>query len=332
MDLTKSIISIRESQLFKGVLILLIVLGHNGILMGKAPGLETNTLNNYLYHFHVYLFLILPFLYDARPFALSQIKKNFIRLYKPYTLLFVLLLLVDAVLYGGVPNAKLLVGAYVTGNEPIIKEAINASFPWFLPTMFSFLILRDWSNNRKCVFLFLFSIIIFAGARLYGAFTLYDINWFVGIGVSAAYYFVAVLGRWLCMQLHTKDLYGVLSILITVLTSISFFVFRNSYNGYWLYNLNAWLIMPLSIFTSLYYMVRIMHDSLVTKCLIYFGKHSLAIYMVHVFVYNALQSVVQYIGMPFNIYVGLLLYLVTLLVTIVIILLLKTVKVYKVIF
>lgn len=90
--------------------------------------------------------------------------------------------------------------------------------------------------------------------------------------------------------------------------------------------------MPLSIFTSLYYMVRIMHDSLVTKCLIYFGKHSLAIYMVHVFVYNALQSVVQYIGMPFNIYVGLLLYLVTLLVTIVIILLLKTVKVYKVIF
>lgn len=332
MDLSQSIISHRDSQILKGILILLIVLGHNGILMGKAPGLEVNTVNRYLYHFHVYLFLILPFLYNAGTLTWSNVKKHFIRLYKPYTVLFLLLIAANFVLYRAVPDPRNLVCAYVTGNEPLIKDAIGASFPWFLPTMFSILLMRDWSNGRNMLPVLLVSIIIFVLARVFDLFTLYEINWFAGAGIAIAYYSVAIIARVICNRLNVEIKYGKLVTAIAIISSILFFVFSDSFSASLLFKLNAWLIMPLSIFASLYFGVRFMKDTKMTKGIVYLGKHSLAIYMLHMFIYNVFELIIYKYDFPLNFIVGLISYLATIMFTLMLIWLLEKARLDKILF
>lgn len=332
MDLSKSIISYRDSQIIKGVLILLIVLGHNGILMGKAPGLEVNVLNRYLYHFHVYLFLILPFLYNSGTITWINVKKHFLRLYKPYTILFVLLIATNLVLYKTGPELRNVLLAYVTGNEPIIKEAIGASFPWFLPTMFSILLMRDWSNGRNIMLLLLLSLTVFVLARIFDLFTLYQINWFVGAGVAIAYYWIAIVARIICKRLIGKVQMGRFAVGIAILTSVAFFLFYNSFNAAFLFKLNAWILIPLSVFAALYHLASMMKDSRFTDAVLYLGKHSLAIYMLHMFVYNALEVIVLKLDIPLNVIVGVISYLVTLMFTLIIVQLLEKIRLAKFLF
>lgn len=116
-----SLLSKNESAIIKGILILLIVLGHNGILMGKAPGLTPTIWNDYLYSFHVYCFLFLPFLYNIPNFTKDRIKRNFIHLYKPYTTVFILLLIMRFLDSADV-NIGGVLYAYLSGSEPIIKN------------------------------------------------------------------------------------------------------------------------------------------------------------------------------------------------------------------
>jgi fucose 4-O-acetylase-like acetyltransferase len=82
-----SLISRDSSLVFKGFLLLLVIIGHNSILMDLCVN---GFLKKTLYLFHVYCFFSLPFLYGYKDTVgstsniLNDIKKNFINLYVPY--------------------------------------------------------------------------------------------------------------------------------------------------------------------------------------------------------------------------------------------------------
>lgn len=97
INMDKSYFPRERSEALKGFLMLLIILGHNGLLMGTFTGMEKLPVYDYLYTFHVYAFLILPFLYGEKKFTWESTLKTFKKLYIPYTIFFVLLLLVNII-------------------------------------------------------------------------------------------------------------------------------------------------------------------------------------------------------------------------------------------
>ena len=69
--LERVIVSREESNAIKGLLILLIALGHNSILSFAWDGcepVEAYFHRNWLYQFHVYVFFMLPFIYNEQPY------------------------------------------------------------------------------------------------------------------------------------------------------------------------------------------------------------------------------------------------------------------------
>lgn len=64
------------SNTLKGILIILIVIGHNSILTKNIDGLFS-----YLYSFHVMLFFILPWFYKKQPSNIHQSIRRSVKLY-----------------------------------------------------------------------------------------------------------------------------------------------------------------------------------------------------------------------------------------------------------
>lgn len=94
-----------NSSGWKGILILLIVLGHNSILC--KPSIEAEHFyiwRSWLYTFHVWAFFVLPFLYGCKELNLMDIvahtKRNFIKLLVPYLWISVLCVCIMLIMGG----------------------------------------------------------------------------------------------------------------------------------------------------------------------------------------------------------------------------------------
>lgn len=330
IDTEESLISHRDSTLLKGILIILIVLGHNGILMGKAPGLSVTAFNDYLYSFHVYLFLILPFFYNIPPFTKHRVKKDFTRMYKPYTLIFIALLLTNVfILRQGFEPGKTIV-AYIAGDQQHLKEAVGAFFPWFLPTMFSLLFLRNYilnKNNRVLFTSLTLSLAVFFAIRI--LFIKFGFD-FIGSVTAIAYFSIAVACRYLYEKLHGKRHFNTVSILMFISSTAIFFTFYPMSNI--LLNITRYAVLPISALFTLIYLVNRLRIQFIENILSYLGKESLPIYMVHVFVYNLLVIAIHKIQIPLDLYSGIASFVLTFIITLLIIYLCKKINIYKYIF
>ena len=142
-----------QSRAIKGLLIFLIVLGHNAVFTNALPGSFM-----YIYLFHVQAFFMLPFLYNIkeRESFKASFSKNFIRLYYPYILFFIIL---SALNYGVINilgqkvdlntlfgteysnNFLYFINAILTGNYYLIDSFTALQYLWFLPVMFSMMLL-----------------------------------------------------------------------------------------------------------------------------------------------------------------------------------------------
>lgn len=155
-------LSKEESTAIKGLLIFIIILGHNAII--------TNSVKNimpYVYLFHVKAFFILPFFYKSRTISFKDCAlKNFIRLYYPFLLLFIILSLLYYFVSSNIvdPNkiAKGLdtisdnpllyfTNTLFTGNAYLIDYFTGYQFLWFLPVMFSLMIIKNYLQDRKII-------------------------------------------------------------------------------------------------------------------------------------------------------------------------------------
>lgn len=334
IDVNKSFLTKEQSTIIKGILILLVVLGHNGILMGKAQHLSVNSFNDFLYTFHVYAFLFLPFLYNIPEQSICRIKKNFIHLYKPYTVFFIILLIAFWVINKSfdVPG---VVYAYISASEPVLKQYVGASFLWFLPTMFSLLILRDSLMNTK-IGLLLVSLGSFIFLVLYSVFGIipWECNQISVMGIFTAFriFCLAVFSRILLMLAEQDKRIKWLYIGLGVVTSVSFFLFKNLEGGAVIKRLNEFVLMPCFIVASIICMVLYMERYKISKIFIWFGKYSLEIYLFHIFIYNIIYRLFLIFDINLNFVSGICAYLLTLLITYSIIIITRNTKIYNFIF
>ena len=152
--MNKLSITINESTAIKGLLIILIILGHAQPLI-QIPG----RVRSFIYEFHVHCFMILPLLYPIKQLSKGRIKNYFARLMVPYILLFLLFfsgkIIAPCISYlSGSPSHVNYVETIIRGGHSLIMggyfplgNSIEVRYLWFLPVMFSFLFLRDYYNT-----------------------------------------------------------------------------------------------------------------------------------------------------------------------------------------
>lgn len=148
-----------QSAAIKGLLIFLIVLGHNAVFTNSVPGSF-----GYLYTFHVQAFFILPFLYKTKMEKYSDsIKKDFARLYYPYIIFFILLSIICYFMQGssidtngvidinatGIKKILLYISTILTGNFYLIDYFSGFQYLWFLPVMFSMSVIRKKERKKE---------------------------------------------------------------------------------------------------------------------------------------------------------------------------------------
>lgn len=226
-----SLISRDESSSVKAILIFLIILGHNMVftyLFEKYHVME------FLYNFHIQSFFILPFLYGSKCITKEKIINTFIRLYYPFILFTFISFIAYYVLY---LNAKIeiinIFRMLFTGDVDLIKHFCGVQIFWFLPVMFSLLIIRDlyyYSNIWiKVLLLVLSCISLFLSLESmdYGYYYhIYNkINSFIPLGGFRAisYLILGALFRKIIEFRRFKDDFIVSLLLFLILSIIYFF-------------------------------------------------------------------------------------------------------------
>lgn len=294
-------ISKEASNAIKGLLILLVVLGHNSILCQEWDGCVATKplfLWRWLYTFHVYCFFLLPFLYNKHPYRKGSFRKYAIRLLYPYLWICLTCMMLSFVVMGMPFNGwQGLVQAVICGSDKLLDENIGLNFPWFLPAMFMLLLLKDfyYSINKRlkksfvvtCVFLWI--VVIVTGIK------------FSTLGSYIPFAFVPAL-RLLPMCLLTFWLFGKVNFTVQIrwLFAIVFTLLSILLWYFYCYDIRLgrmvfYFVMPISAFLLLLSIKDYLAKS---RLLIAFGKMSLQIYLYHVIVFNGLLLIVKYFHCP----------------------------------
>lgn len=293
-----SLLSIDESYSIKGILILLVVLGHNKYLM------QGGFCNIFLYSFHVYAFFFLPFLYNMKRESFSKvILRNIKRLYIPYTVVFNLLCIL-AIFQNQSINYLKILPTFLCGTQYMISDLFGfGSFLWFIPTMFSILIVRSiyyYSNISIRTILLVLSIICLT----LWAFMIHPSLWFyspMGFFIAFSMLTPAIICRSLFRWLQPGTLSYLFFTLIIMIMII--YPLRESYQ--YLCLTISRLICPNLIL--LFLLSQRQYLSKLQWCK-NIGKQSFQIYLIHIFIYNAAYIILDR-GINMNLYLGFILYI-----------------------
>ena len=149
MDIKSSDISFEESAAIKGFLIIMIIIGHCYGLPYFPKGLF-----DYLYSFHVACFFILSFIYPSKHLTKERFNNYTVRLLLPYFMLYIIFsaIIFFFMLNGIDAKPSLAYGDYsfcgwlatlFTGGFLPLHIYTGMQYLWFMPAMFSFVIVRD---------------------------------------------------------------------------------------------------------------------------------------------------------------------------------------------
>lgn len=291
-----------ESSAVKGFLILLIVLAHNKYLM------QGGFSNRYLYSFHIYSFFLLPFLYNFKVVSLNDlIWRKFKRLYIPYTTVFLLLIGI-AVYQNNILEIGQLSLALLCGSQRLFTDSLGfGSFLWFIPTMFSLLIIR-WlyytsSRTIRLLLLLISAICLIGFAYLLHPFLIIWKYAPFGCFLAMAMLLPAVICRY-CFAHVNKQLVSLLFFALVIAIMIVYPL--NDYSYTYL-TINR-LICPTIILLFILSMRRILSR---IPLIIDVGKRSFCIYLIHIFIYNLFYQILD-IYADVGLFVGLVLFIVVL--------------------
>lgn len=265
-------ISKQISTDIKGWLILLIVIGHNHIL---AP--DGSMLKEFLYQFHVICFFILPFFYQSN----SQINWNkigdlVVRNWMPYTWICVCCYIAYSLYIHSWNMGWKHIQAYITGSESLLSTEFGFVFPWFLPAYCSFSILYGWAKKRKLVYITLVILSIFSYLLTWEQYYVCRNSIPFGISQAIHYWFLGVVTFYLCkISKYTKYIGSLFFIFLSV--------------GYWnkMTFAYAYLFFPVTAFMLLLVLALFVKSRWFT----WFGEYSLGIYLIHLFISNALEII-----------------------------------------
>lgn len=292
-------ISIDESRAIKGLLIFLVVLGHNAVFTRALMGSF-----HFIYTFHVQAFFILPFfyVYTKQGEIINNIKRHFARLYYPFIILFILLSIIFCLTDGvNLDYNKLLnlqnnntnvawfyIITILTGNYYLIDYFTGFQYLWFLPVMFSVSVLKDTFQSNK-IFNILLLIIGFVCYILFFVFMYKkpyseECNFFIllfspfAILQGCGVYFLGKICYYTVNNRYINIINTVCAILF-VLFSISYIasLIVNGFITYyelWFYRFT----MPILFINFIYYFKSYISNFGLLKKI---GDYSLPIYLIH---------------------------------------------------
>ena len=267
-------VSREESIVIKGLAILLVVLGHNKILIP-----EGGLYYQYIYSFHIYIFFILPFLYDKSPILSHQKKIDLtVRLLYPYLILFTLCFIVYYKTSDRSINTSVF-SSYLKGLLNIHGETAGtvcgATFLWFLPSFLVLSFIRNLAGKNMYLFWLFFLLSSLLSVNV--AYTWHNIYAWVPLYAARGlfYFFYGTMAVLMMNNIPRIDI-----ICVTIFSILSF--------GYLIGGIPLYEI-PFSLlgFFSIKYLARQLQNN---TFLIRLGKMSLSIYLIHQFVYFPLYK------------------------------------------
>ncbi len=136
----KSFLTRNESNAVKGLLILLIVLGHDIPFVDMTDSWMVMV---WLYLFHLQSFFLLPFLYPLKPLDGKRFANLLIRYYIPFIVFLLPLLVIQLLRKLPTPPLYQLPIVFVGGGALFLRKFIGTQFLWFLPAMCICSILKE---------------------------------------------------------------------------------------------------------------------------------------------------------------------------------------------
>ncbi len=260
------------SDIMKGILALLIILGHNSILTHNIAGLY-----DYLYSFHVLIFFILPWFYTAEPPTIAKIAKRSGKIWFWYLAFFVVQVVFYNLLFDTTFSFCETLKAFFLGGHTLLKGVTGYMYLWFMPAFFFSMLVRDVytiANKPSRIAMIIASIGIVAFFAFH-AYTDY-------IAIVQGIFFAALGITASLLSLPKKNLYRWVIVAIFAVCSVLMFI--DATKGF------VRPFMPYIAFLALWSIIEFGK-----KCLNWFqhlGKLSMFIYLTHPLVFQFLLRIV----------------------------------------
>lgn len=257
----------------KGLLILLIVLGHNHVLAPLGSFLEV-----WLYCFHVLLFFVLPFFYEVKSKKLSPgyFVDLIVRNWVPYFFTTLIVLVATLVTTESFEINGLTLFAFFNGASSMTGRYLGAIFLWFLPTYctFSLLQLSVGSNKWLKIGLCLTGLVGWFMTR--EQFEWLRIHSLFGIPMAIKCFALGCLCQYIYQKQYAVYIGAVVFVVLT------FLLYKHTMIAF------TSIVWPISAFGG----ILLVRSTLKNKLFQVLGKHSLVIYLIHLFVYQFIERIV----------------------------------------
>lgn len=257
----------------KGLLILLIILGHNSILSQCIPDVDF-----YLRSFRTPLFLILPWFYiAATPPTWSKIAKRSGKIWFWYLAFFVVQVLFYNLLFDTTFSLGETLKAFFLGGHTLLKGVTGYMYLWFMPAFFFSMLIRDIytiANKPSRIAMIIASI----GIVAFFAFHSYT-NY---IAIIQGIFFAALGIVASQLTLPTKNSHRALVVLLFVVCSVLMFI--DATKGF------VHPFMPFVAFFAIWSIIEWLKKYM--NWLQSLGKLSMFIYLTHPLIFQFLLRVV----------------------------------------
>ena len=319
------ILTFEESDRLKGLLILLVIIGHiEQLFSGQNAKLQM-----LLYSFHVVSFFFLPFLFNKNSLTLINIKKNLKRIYIPYTVFYFLSVLMYSILFHREFSYDILI-AWIIGTGPLVKATAGFAIFWFFTALLSTILLimfyNSLSKKYQKLFLLLMLLLHFiiplipSGYLIYFPFSFYVPLYLFIIGEFIKY----IYNNFSWNRYMNFTILLAFSILLYLLYGTRFNLasplLPNIINNPINFVIHD-IIFIIGFFTMIYL-------SRSNGFFTYFGKYSLAFFTIHPFVIQILNKVYHWN----SIMDGFIKYILVVLITYILVKLVYLFKVDKIIY
>lgn len=278
MQLNNCYLNREESESIKGLLIILIIIGHNYMLCNLC---FDSLIFFWLYQFHVMMFFVLPFFY--RRSDKPQVRKTFLkglrRIYVPYIWIFTFSVIIYSLLYHkGMPSFIQFLQGLLPLRLDDITEVAGVKFLWFAPafilfsSLYAFFQKYGWGVKTLVIVVsFVSFMLVFSERGSHIVFLKVGYYFFCGL-------FIAMVYR------KSSDLIRMIATFSFILLSVLFFMQINLIPLYQ-------LLLPITFWGMMLFCKSYLSKVYLLKEL---GKYSFPIYMIHFYINSALEFVLPF--------------------------------------
>lgn len=279
----------------KGLLVLAVIVGHNEAVTHSQPWLR-----QILYYFHVQCFFLLSSHLDVKPLTKRLLIDRAVRYLVPFGLFMLLAWLAFRLVRRDaqslVASLWVLGAAVFTGNQAIIHDAVGMRYLWFLPSLYSLVVLKAAAQTGG-----LGSRLLLGGAIVWmaaAAFVPEPLRRWLPLGSGEGMFFFGLgelfrmavkktgveLGSW---RLRLPAAIAAAALAIGIVWAPLGWVAAANVGTYDIRTPATWLVglvFPCLMLPTLMSLAGFLPESLLGA----FGRYSLPVYLVHMFIYRLL--------------------------------------------